>query len=115
MYPRLPYPSRSGGLERAFMETADRDGSVGAFSKLNEQKHSFTRRRYVKEDGLPAFYYTDLLVRCGDSIYLVETKAQGQVNTPNVKRKKRSAVVWCDQHLDPRAARQRRMALRPAR
>lgn len=30
------------------------------------------------------------------SIYLVETKAQGQVNTPNVKRKKRAAVAWCD-------------------
>jgi type III restriction enzyme len=96
IYPRLPYPSRSGGLERAFMETADRDGSVDAFCKLNEQKHSFTRLRYVKEDGLPAFYHPDFLVRCGEGIYLVETKAQGQVNTPNVKRKKRAAVAWCD-------------------
>ncbi len=96
IYPRLPYPSRSGGLERAFIETADRDGSVDAFCKLNEQKHGFTRLRYVKEDGLPAFYCPDFLVRCGDGIYLVETKAQGQINTPNVKRKKRAAVAWCD-------------------
>jgi type III restriction enzyme len=96
IYPRLPYPSRSGGLERAFIETADRDGSVDAFCKLNEQKHSFTRLRYVKEDGLPAFYHLDFLVRCGESIYLVETKAQGQVNAPNVRRKKRAAVAWCD-------------------
>jgi type III restriction enzyme len=78
------------------METADRDGSVDAFCKLNEQKHNFTRLRYVKEDGLPALYHPDFLVRCGDSIYLVETKAQGQVNAPNVKRKKRAAVAWCD-------------------
>jgi type III restriction enzyme len=92
----LPYPSRSGGLERAFIETADRDGSVDAFCKLNEQKHTFTRLRYLKEDGLPAFYSPDFLVRCGDGIYLVETKAQGQVNTTNVKRKKRAAVAWCD-------------------
>jgi type III restriction enzyme len=96
IYLRLPYPARSGGLERAFIETADRDGSVDAFCKLNEQKHSFTRLRYIKEDGLPAFYYPDFLVRCGSFIYLVETKAQGQVNTPNVKRKKRAAVAWCD-------------------
>jgi len=96
IYLRLPYPSRSGGLERAFIETADRDGSVDAFCKLNEQKHTFTRLRYVKEDGLPAFYSPDFLVRCGDGIYLVETKAQGQVNTTNVKRKKRAAVAWCD-------------------
>lgn len=90
------YPSRSGGLERAFIETADRDGSVDAFCKLNEQKHIYTRLRYIKEDGLPAFYHPDFLVKCSDSIYLVETKAQGQINTPNVKRKKRAAVAWCD-------------------
>lgn len=96
IYSRLPYPSRSGGLERAFIETCDRDGSVEAFCKLNEQKHIYTRLRYIKEDGLPAFYYPDFLVRCGDNIYLVETKAQGQMNTPNVKRKKRAAVAWCD-------------------
>lgn len=96
IYPRLPYPTRSGGLERAFIETADRDGSVDAFCKLNEQKHLYTRLRYIKEDGLPAFYHPDFLVKCGDNIYMVETKAQGQVNTPNVKRKKRAAVAWCD-------------------
>jgi type III restriction enzyme len=45
---------------------------------------------------LPAFYYPDFLVRCGSNIYLLETKAQGQVTTPNVKRKKRAAVSWCD-------------------
>jgi type III restriction enzyme len=96
IYPRLPYPSRSGGLERAFIERADRDGSVDAFCKLDEHKHAFTRLRYIKEDGLPAFYHPDFLVRCGDRIYLVETKAQGQVNSPNVRRKKRAAVAWCD-------------------
>jgi type III restriction enzyme len=96
IYLRLPFPSRNGGLERAFIESADRDASVGAFCKLDEQKHSFTRLRYVKEDGLPAFYHPDFLVRCEGHIYLVETKAQGQVTTPNVVRKKRAAVSWCD-------------------
>ena len=96
IYLRLPFPTRSGGLERAFIEAADRDGSVDAFCKLNEQKHSFTRLRYVKEDGLLAFYHPDFLVKCGDNIYMVETKGQDRVNTPNVKRKKRAAVAWCD-------------------
>ncbi|MCA3174865.1 MAG: restriction endonuclease subunit R, partial [Burkholderiales bacterium] len=96
IYLRLPFPTRSGGLERAFIEAADRDGSVDAFCKLNEQKHSFTRLRYVKEDGLLAFYHPDFLVKCGDNIYMVETKGQDRVNTPNVKRKKRAAVAWCE-------------------
>lgn len=96
IYLRLPFPAKSGGLERAFIEMADRDGSVKAFCKINEQKHVFARLRYIKEDGLPAFYYPDFLVRCGDEIYLVETKGQNQVTNPNVKRKKRAAVAWCD-------------------
>ena len=56
IYPRLPFPSRNGGLELSFMEMANRDGEVEAFCKINEQKHDFLRLRYIKEDGLPAFY-----------------------------------------------------------
>jgi type III restriction enzyme len=96
IYTRLSYPSRNGGLERAFIETCDRDASVDAFCKISEHHHTFTRLRYVKDDGLPAFYCPDFLVRCEDQTYLVETKAQGQVNTPNVKRKRKAAVAWCD-------------------
>lgn len=96
IYLRLPYPSRSGGLEQAFMESCERDASVDAFCKVNEQKHTFARLRYIKEDGLPAFYSADFLVRAGNSIYLVETKAQNQLTTPNVLRKRKAAVAWCD-------------------
>lgn len=100
IYVRLPYPPRSGGLERAFMETCDRDGSVDAFCKISEHKHTFTRLRYMKEDGFPAFYSPDFLVRCDGNIFLIETKAQGQVTSPNVKRKKLAAVSWCDRIND---------------
>jgi type III restriction enzyme len=96
IYPRLPYPSRSGLLERGFMEMADRDGTVEAFCKVHEHKHDFVRLRYVKEDGLPAFYSPDFLVRTDTNVFLVETKAQGQVSHPNVKRKRTAAVAWCD-------------------
>lgn len=95
IYPRLPYPSRSGLLERGFIEMADRDASVEAFCKVHEHRHSFVRLRYVKEDGLPAFYSPDFLVRTADRIYLVETKAQDQLAHPNVKRKKIAALAWC--------------------
>src|SRR6202041_2967590 len=93
---RLPYPLRSGGLEQAFMETCKRDASVDAFCKINEQKHTFARLRYIKEDGLPAFYFPDFFVRSGGFIYLVETKAQGQMTSQIVLRKRKAAVAWCD-------------------
>lgn len=96
IYLRLPYPSRNGGLEQAFMETCERDASVDAFCKINEQKHTFARLRYIKEDGLPAFYSPDFLARAGAAIYLIETKAQGQLTSPNVLRKRKAAVAWCD-------------------
>lgn len=96
IYLRLPYPSRNGGLELAFMETCERDASVDAFCKINEQKHTFARLRYIKEDGLPAFYSPDFLVRATGAVYLVETKAQGQLTSPNVLRKRKAAVAWCD-------------------
>ena len=103
IYLRLPYPSRNGGLEQGFMETCERDASVDAYCKINEQKHTFARLRYIKEDGLPAFYSPDFLVRAGGATYLVETKAQGQLTSPNVLRKRRAAVAWCDRinSLDP--------------
>jgi len=96
IYERLPYPSRSGGLERAFMEWADGDAGVEAFCKLSENRHDFVRLRYVKDDGMPAFYFPDFLVRTGDAIYLVETKAQQQVTHPNVQRKLKAATTWCE-------------------
>lgn len=96
VYERLPYPTRSGGLERAFIEWAQADGSVEAFCKISENRHDFARLRYVKEDGLPAFYFPDFLVRTADGIYLVETKAQGQLGNPNVQRKLKAATTWCE-------------------
>jgi type III restriction enzyme len=103
IYPRLPFPSRSGLLEKAFIEMANTDSKVDAFCKINEQKHDFVRLRYIKEDGLPAFYSPDFVVRTESVIYLVETKAQDQMAHPNVKRKRRAALAWCERinNLDP--------------
>jgi type III restriction enzyme len=96
IYERLPYPTRSGGLERTLMEWAQADSSVAAFCKISETRHDFARLRYVKEDGLPAFYSPDFLVRAEKAIYLVETKAQQQTIHPNVQRKLKAATAWCE-------------------
>ena len=96
IYERLPFPARNGGLERAFIEWAQADAQVQAFCKVSETRHDFVRLRYVKEDGLPAFYSPDFLVRTAEAIYLVETKAQQQTTHPNVQRKLKASVAWCN-------------------
>lgn len=96
IYTRLGWPSRNGGLERSFIEWAQADSQIQAFCKVSENRHTFVRLRYVKEDGLPAFYSPDFLVRTADAVYLVETKAQEQISHPNVQRKRRAALAWCN-------------------
>lgn len=96
IYTRLGWPARNGGLEKAFIHWAQADAQVLAFCKISETRHPFARLRYVKEDGLPAFYCPDFLARTQDAIYLVETKAQQQTMHPNVQRKLRAAVAWCE-------------------
>ncbi len=75
---------------------ARRDTQVQAFCKISENRHTFARLRYVKEDGLPAFYSPDFLVRTADAVYLAETKAQQQTAHPNVQRKLKAALAWCE-------------------
>jgi type III restriction enzyme len=95
IYTRLGWPARNGGLERAFIHWAQADTQVQGFCKISENRHTFARLRYVKEDGLPAFYSPDFLVRTADAVYLAETKAQQQTLHPNVQRKLKAALAWC--------------------
>ena len=96
IYTRLAWPAHSGGLERAFIHWAQADTQTLAFCKLSENRHTFARLRYVKDDGLPAFYSPDFMVRTENAFYLVETKAQQQTIHPNVQRKLKAAVAWCE-------------------
>jgi type III restriction enzyme len=96
IYERLSYPSRNGEFEKAFIEKAQGDGTVAAFCKINEQKHTFLRLRYVKESGLPGYYCPDFLVRTEGVIYLAETKAETMLSLPDVQRKRRAAIAWCE-------------------
>lgn len=95
IYPLQGWPARNGGLEQAFIEWCQVDSGVEAFCKLNENRHHFARLRYVREDGLPAFYFPDFMVRTADAVYMVETKAQQQTSHPNVQRKRKAAATWC--------------------
>ena len=95
IYTCRAWPAQSGGLERAFIHWAQADTQMLAFCKISENRHTFARLRYVKDDGLPAFYSPDFLVRTESTIYLVETKAQQQTIHPNVQRKLKAAMAWC--------------------
>ncbi|UIX33345.1 DEAD/DEAH box helicase family protein [Streptomyces sp. GQFP] len=97
IYPKLPVPSKSGGLERLFIEWADQDSRVEAIIKVHEYRHDFLRRPYLKTDGMPAHYSPDFLVRTSSDIYVVETKAQSALSDENVRRKQRAALAWCEQ------------------
>src|SRR5258708_3571453 len=96
IYERQPYPSRNGEFEKAFIEKSQGDGAVEAFCKINEQKHTFLRLRYVKENGLPGYYCPDFLVRTSTAIFLAETKAQTMLPLPDVERKRKAAIAWCE-------------------
>ena len=97
IYERLPIPTKAGGLERLFIQWADGDSTIEALAKVHEYRHDFLRRPYLKSDGMPAQYSPDFLVRTGDDIYVVETKAQSALSDDNVQRKQRAALAWCEQ------------------
>lgn len=51
---------------------------------------------YIREDGLLARYYPDFMVRIGNKVYLVETKAEKDLNDRNVTSKRLATVDWTD-------------------
>lgn len=100
IYPKLPIPSQSGGLERRFIRWADKDSTVEALIKVHEYRHDFLRRPYLKADGMPAQYSPDFLIRTPETVFVVETKAQSALSDENVQRKQKAALAWCEQIND---------------
>jgi len=94
IYERLPYPSNKGDFERNFMEYADSDAGVEAFVKVNEYYHRFATIPYIRTDGLMSHYSPDFITRTGAKIYLVETKADKDLNDENVRRKQLATLDW---------------------
>ena len=68
--------------------------SINAFVKINEHYHDFANIMYIRDDGLLAHYFPDFIVRIGEKIYLVETKAEKDLNNVNVKQKRLATIDW---------------------
>lgn len=102
MYPKLRIApaGRGGGLERNFVTACELDGSVEAYVKLDEHLHAFLQRPYVKDNGYPARYSPDFLVRTEDRVYVVETKSQTGLSDANVQRKRNAALSWVERIND---------------
>ena len=94
IYPLQSYSAVGGGFERDFMlEVLNPSPEVLAFAKL-ERKHELFIP-YRDEDGIQRRYEVDFLVRTEDAIYLVETKADRDLDKPGVALKARAAQAWC--------------------
>lgn len=94
LYPQISYPSNKGGFEKAFIEFIDADSKVKAFVKINEHYHDFANVIYIRDDGLLSHYFPDFIVKIRDKIYLVETKAERDLNNINVKQKRLATIDW---------------------
>ncbi|GKU29309.1 DEAD/DEAH box helicase family protein [Clostridium folliculivorans] len=94
IYDKLPYPVKSGGFEKDFIEYADTDSKVDSVIKILENYHYFVSLSYIRNDGLIASYFPDFILKIENNIYLVETKAQKDLNNENVKSKEQAALDW---------------------
>lgn len=110
IYERYAWPSNSGGFEKAFSEFLESDGKVESWLKINEFQHSFAKVSYLRDDGIIAWYSPDFIVKTNNKIFIIETKANRDVNQPNVRAKKTAAVNWCKSinalHADKRMNRE---------
>jgi len=94
VYPRLRFAARFGGFERQVMETTlDRSPEVLAWCKL-QRKHKLTIA-YRDPSGLLRNYEVDFVLRTADSCFILETKADRDMQLPNVATKARAAKHWC--------------------
>ncbi|MFH0970563.1 MAG: DEAD/DEAH box helicase family protein [Candidatus Diapherotrites archaeon] len=94
IYDKIGFPSNKGGFEKAFIEFIDSDSKVKAFMKINEYYHDFACIMYLRDDGMLPRYYPDFIVRIADQVYLVETKADRDLNNVNVKQKRLATLDW---------------------
>lgn len=96
IYPRNGYQPKGGGFERDFMREVLNDSSnVLAFAKL-DRRHKL-KITYRDETRILRNYEVDFIVKTPDKIYLVETKADKDIDNPNVAVKVQAATAWCEQ------------------
>ena len=96
IYSKIAYPSNKGGFEKSFIEFIDSDSKVNAFMKINENYHDFATIIYIRDDGLLAHYHPDFMVKVNDKIFIVETKAERDLDNQNVQSKRLATVDWIE-------------------
>lgn len=50
--------------------------------------------RYIRDDGIPAYYYPDFILKTNEKIYLIETKATRDIHNENVRRKENATLSY---------------------
>ncbi len=94
IYEKLQYPSNKGGFEKELMLYADSDSRVESLIKVSEFYHDFASIVYIRTDGLLSFYHPDFIIKSAKKIYIVETKAEKDLNDPNVRQKQFATLDW---------------------
>ena len=94
IYEKTAYPSNKGEFERDFLLFSDADSQVERVLKINENYHLFASLKYIRTDGMLSSYYPDFIIKIGNEIYVVETKAQKDVSQENVIQKQKGALDW---------------------
>ncbi|OGV96344.1 MAG: hypothetical protein A2Z59_01860 [Nitrospinae bacterium RIFCSPLOWO2_02_39_17] len=96
IYPRNGYQPKGGGFERDFMQNVlNNSADVLAFAKL-DRRHKL-KITYRDETGILRNYEVDFIVKVPDRMYLVETKADKDIDNLNVAVKVQAASAWCEQ------------------
>ncbi|MDZ4299607.1 MAG: hypothetical protein U1A26_01690, partial [Candidatus Sungbacteria bacterium] len=101
IYPLSAYSRRGEGFEKKFMEeTLDKSAEVEAFGKIQQRKH-LLNISYRDKDEIKRDYFPDFIIKTRDKMYIVETKAEGEMqnaegNEKNlIVLKARAAISWC--------------------
>jgi type III restriction enzyme len=99
IYPRQGFASKGGGFERDFMlGTLEQSAEVLAYAKL-DRRHALLIP-YRDEYGILRDYEVDFLVKTAARMYLVETKADKDLEDPTVLLKAKAARSWCETASD---------------
>ena len=96
IYPRIGYQIKGGGFERDFMiNVLNSSAEVLSYAKL-DRRHRL-KITYRDHTGILRNYEVDFIVKTNNKMYLVETKADRDLDSSNVAVKARAAVAWCEQ------------------
>jgi len=94
IYPKQPVAAKGGGFERKFMTNSlENSVEVIAYAKL-DKRHPL-KIPYRDEFGILREYEIDFLAKTNGSMYLIETKAQSDLEKENVAIKTSAADAWC--------------------